>query len=202
MIAMGCKKETAGLRDAAWLHHHFEVKCMTALEIAHMLSCQPSTVHRALHRHGIKLTKPKHYMRGTKVYQAWIDMIRRCNDPGRDSYPHYGGRGIKVCDRWMLFENFYADMGSPLPELSLDRKNTNGDYEQSNCRWATITEQARNKTTSRFVIVDGEKLNVKTAAVMYGLSPGAIMGRLARGMSDDEAVKTPSRNKNKRWKKL
>ena len=72
-------------------------------------------------------------------------MRRRCEDPNHPRYPDWGGRGIRVCERWQSFENFLADMGDCPFGMSLDRIDVNGDYEPSNCRYATAKEQANNK---------------------------------------------------------
>ena len=92
-------------------------------------------------------TKHGHAKRGahTKVYDRWVSMRARCYNPNRLEYPCYGGRGIVPCDRWGPFVNFFGDMGHPPPGKSLDRIDVNGNYEPSNCRWATAFEQARNK---------------------------------------------------------
>lgn len=82
----------------------------------------------------------------TKTHHAWTNMRRRCSNPRTNGYHRYGGRGIKVCERWDLYENFLADMGEPpTPQHQLDRIDNDGDYEPGNCRWATVKEQRANQ---------------------------------------------------------
>lgn len=78
------------------------------------------------------------------TYNSWRGMIERCTNPKQPHYRHYGGRGIKFCPQWATFENFLADMGERPEGKTLDRINVDGNYEPSNCRWATTTEQALN----------------------------------------------------------
>lgn len=83
-------------------------------------------------------------------HYIWRSMIARCTNPNNKTFLYYGGRGVKVCKRWMKYENFIHDMGErPSDGHSLERINTNGDYKPSNCRWATRSEQQKNKTTTR-----------------------------------------------------
>lgn len=82
----------------------------------------------------------------TPTYHSWRSMIQRCTNPNRRNYKWYGARGIQVCDRWRhSFDNFLADMGPRPNGLTLDRIDVNGNYEPTNCRWATPIEQAREK---------------------------------------------------------
>jgi hypothetical protein len=94
-----------------------------------------------------------HKMTKTPEYIAWLMMIQRCTNPKAISWPQYGGRGIKICERWRKFENFYEDMGdrplsaptSKRSEFSIGRINNEGNYEPSNCRWETWPEQYSNR---------------------------------------------------------
>lgn len=91
----------------------------------------------------------KHGMALTPIYWIWADMVGRCTRPTHARYSDYGGRGITVCERWLDFANFYADMGDRPKDRSLDRINNDGPYASENCRWATASEQRRNRRPQR-----------------------------------------------------
>lgn len=89
--------------------------------------------------------KGVHGKSGTRVHRAWINMKSRCSNPKTPLYKDYGARGISVCEPWLQFKNFYADMGDPPDGLELDRIDNNGNYEPGNCRWASKAVQAKNR---------------------------------------------------------
>lgn len=105
----------------------------------------------------------------TTEYRAWCHMRNRCNNPANKSYRHYGGRGIKVCDRWTSFENFLADMGRRPAAHTLERDDVNGNYEPGNCRWATAKEQQNNRRNNRYVILGGVRMSFHAACDVLGI---------------------------------
>lgn len=116
--------------------------------------------------------------RVTRTYRSWQLMIARCYRPEAERYPLYGGRGITVCDRWRGehgFEHFLADMGERPAGLTLDRKDTDGNYEPENCQWADATVQARNRRTT--------KLTIETAReILRRLNSGETAAAIARSL--------------------
>lgn len=125
----------------------------------------------------------------TRIYTIWFDMLRRCTDERRSEYKRYGAKGIKICDRWLKFENFLEDMGdSPGEEYSIDRIDYKGNYEPENCRWATDFEQANNKSNNHILIIGNEKLTISEASKKFGINYSTLRSRLARGCNDIEAI--------------
>lgn len=96
---------------------------------------------------GGRLARHGHTVGGkaSRAYRTWVGIHTRCSNPNTKSYKNYGGRGIKVCSRWSIFENFYHDMGDPPDGLTLDRINNDDGYSPDNCRWADWVTQANNR---------------------------------------------------------
>ena len=130
-----------------------------------------------------------HGMRRTRIYSIWTVMKSRCQNPKATGYRIYGGRGITVCKRWRKFENFYADMSKGYSDsLSIDRINNDGDYELSNCKWATRKEQANNRRTNTLVTFKGETKNLKEWSVKLGIKYTTLIMRIYNyGWSIDRA---------------
>lgn len=118
-----------------------------------------------------------HHMYGTREYIAWRNMKGRCLNPNDNRYHRYGGRGIRVCDRWLSFENFYADMG-PSNGLTLERINVDGNYEPENCCWIPMREQGVNTSKTRFLNFAGKTQSVAQWARELGVKPQTISMRL------------------------
>jgi hypothetical protein len=127
---------------------------------------------------------------------TYRNMMSRCNNPKATGYKYYGGRGIKVCSRWMeSFKNFYEDMGDRPNGMSLDRVDVNGDYTKENCRWATWNEQARNTTVNNIITYDGIEMCLEEWAEATNQKSNSILTRLKRGWSVGEALLIEPRQK-------
>lgn len=123
-------------------------------------------------------------------YNIWCGIKRRCTSLTSDDYPDYGGRGIKMHMEWQKdFMLFLKDMGMrPSKKHSIDRIDVNGNYEPSNCRWATIYQQANNKRTSRKYILNGKQYSSGELGYIYGIDRRKFEGRIKRGWTVERAL--------------
>lgn len=134
----------------------------------------------------------RHGMYGTPLYRIWSGIKNRCCDVKNKSYHRYGGRGIKLCDRWLDFKNFHADIPPrPSKQHTLDRKDNNKGYEPGNVRWATPKEQGNNRTTNVWHTYKGETRTVAQWAEVAPVNLSSLRGRLAAGWTIDEALEVP-----------
>ena len=133
---------------------------------------------------------PEHGMHLSPEYKAWCSMWSRCTWPGNASYARYGARGISVSEEWRSFPKFYEDLGPrPSAAHSLERAETNGNYEKSNCRWATPTEQANNRSSNRRLEVRGVSKTASEWARESGVKANTILARINRwGWDPERAV--------------
>lgn len=127
-------------------------------------------------------------------YRAWSGMWTRCTNPKFVDWALYGGRGIRVCERWKSFGPFFADIGPKTsPKHSLDRIDSDGHYEPGNCRWATPKEQANNwKTRNRRIEHNGETLSLPEWALRLGIARESLRNRLDAGWPVEKALSVPA----------
>lgn len=162
------------------------------LKNGHTKSCGCYKLERDIEYH------TKHGQRHTRLYNVWCRMIRRTNKPQDKKYRFYGGRGIKICDEWRDFSNFYKwaiESGykeETLPngknKWTIDRIDTNGNYEPSNCRWITIQEQQNNRISNVYYTYNGETMTLANLARKYNVNYKSLWSKLHRGWSMEEAI--------------
>lgn len=135
--------ENLGKNSHDDIHYKCQCECGTVRKVT------GSSLRMGRSTHCKKCNVKTHGMTYTKTFRIWRNMIGRCSNKNHKNYPYYGGRGIKVCNRWMKFENFFVDMGECPPKLQIDRIDVNGNYEASNCRWTTAAINMANRRCSK-----------------------------------------------------
>jgi hypothetical protein len=146
---------------------------------------------------------PRHGEKRTRLYTIWSRMKGRCQNPNDPAFDRYGGRGIKICRAWAKSYEAFRDWAlenSYAAHLTIDRyPNNGGDYKPSNCRWATYTQQNRNRSDNRPIIFNGETVLISVLAERHGLPADAVKNRIRRyGWTVDEALTTPVEKRVKR----
>lgn len=135
-----------------------------------------------------------HGMNRTPTHNSWRGMIERCTNPNSANWEDYGGRGITVCERWLDFPAFLEDMGIRPEGTTLDRIDPNQDYCPGNCRWATLTEQQRNKTDTPTFKFAGLALTFGEWAELLGINRKTLVSRYYRqGWSLEKTLMTPTK---------
>jgi hypothetical protein len=124
----------------------------------------------------------------TPTFHSWAGMMARCTNPKHSSFHRYGGRGISVCERWHTFQNFLDDMGVKPPKLSLDRIDNSLSYSPENCRWATASEQARNKRNNHMITHNGVTKCLQEWSELIGITSSSLRCRLDSGWSVYDAL--------------
>ena len=144
-----------------------------------------------IHREMMKNKQFKHGLEGTRLYGIWCGMKSRCYNKKRKHYDRYGGRGIVVCDEWLNdFETFYnwALANGYSEELTIDRIDVNGNYEPSNCRWATQKEQMNNVGRNHLITAFGKTKTMKEWSEETGINYYTLSTRLRRGLPPVKAL--------------
>lgn len=145
----------------------------------------------------------KHGKYNTRLHNIWDTMKQRCTNINRKDFENYGGRGIKVCDEWLDFNNFYNwAMNNGYEEgLTIERKDFDGNYEPINCEWVTLQQQARNKRQNHFVTINGETKTIAEWSEISGIPPKTLRYRIVNGWDENDLFspvdRTLKRKKNK-----
>ena len=134
----------------------------------------------------------------TLAYSSWASMRERCLNPESEKWVRYGGRGIRICDRWQVYANFLLDMGDRPAGTTLGREDNDGDYEPGNCRWETTIQQSRNRGDTVWIEVDGGRRKLIDVCEERGLSAPVVRGRLKLGWSVDDALTVAVRSRGRK----
>lgn len=146
-------------------------------------TCGKSVTFREMHY--------KHGGAGTRLYEIWCSMRKRCNNPNASRYHLYGGRGIKVCEEWNTFPPFqeWAEKSGYADDLTLERQDVNGNYCPENCTWATMKRQCRNRRTNVLIELDGESHTLVEWCEKLGLNYHTVYSRIHRGSTPEDALR-------------
>jgi len=155
---------------------HHEVVTESIVHCGRYVNCKACGVHRV------------HGMESHELYPTWRGMMSRCYDSRCPAFENYGGRGIRVDERWHDVRIFIADMGERPRGASIDRIDNDGPYSPENCRWASSNQQQRNTRRNRVIEVDGYRATVAEMAEKYGIGYDTILERLNRGWDAKRAV--------------
>ena len=136
--------------------------------------------------------KIKHGLYGTPEYRTWDSIIQRCLNKNSKDFPKYGGKGINVCSEWRLFSAFFKDMGLRPAKTSIDRIDNAKGYSKENCRWATKTQQGRNKGNNIWCLVDGKKVLLVELAASTGIHRETLRYRHKKGLPMLAPIKAKS----------
>lgn len=135
----------------------------------------------------------------TPTYRSWRAMKTRCLNPNHHYYWRYGGRGITICQRWIVFENFFSDMGHRPDGMTLERINNDGNYEPSNCKWADRKTQSENSINTVWIEFDGQKNSISEWGRITGLGHDTLWRRLnSNGWTIKRALTEPKEKRTKR----
>lgn len=150
-----------------------------------------------LHSEASRQRMTTHGKTHTREHRIWKNMRNRCNNPNHPRYADWGGRGIKICDRWNVFQNFIDDMGKCPDGYTIERIDNNKGYEPNNCKWATMFEQTQNSRKSRYITYNGQTLAMSEWARRAQIPYNALRSRLNRKWTDEEALTLPLGAKRK-----
>lgn len=141
----------------------------------------------------LRSSSKRHNMSGTRTHNIWRGIIKRCTNPRCPAYKSYGGRGINICERWKIFENFLADMGEVPSDLhSIERVNNDGNYEPNNCKWIPKSQQGLNTRRTRRITIDGRTQPLSEWCKEINVNYRLVLDRIAKlGWEPKRALREP-----------
>jgi len=190
--------------------HYYKCKCNncgkdTIVNRGNLLRAKKNDINigcGCLMREAISKSNKTHGMTKSRIYQTFTDIKRRCYNSNTKAYKNYGGRGIIVCDEWLIkegmgFMNFYnwAMENGYTDKLTIDRNNVNGNYEPNNCSWITMKEQENNRRNNKVIAINGIEKNESKWAEEFNISVQLLRYRIKKGLKDDDLIKTPRKKK-------
>ena len=199
LVALSCERRPSGKDGRSRIHWLCECDCGNGTEVDsgnlnfanHTRSCGCLTKETAIK------SNTSHGLSGTRFYQTWRDMIDRTTRKKNVAYERYGGKGITVCGRWMIFENFMNDMyesylqhcsASGEKRTSIDRIKNEHGYSKENCKWSTPHEQSMNRCSNKPYLINGETLTAYEISIKYNLTYSCVMHRINRKWSPERII--------------
>jgi hypothetical protein len=177
---------------------YWNCKCDCGKEVCtmakHLVRGQTKSCGCLKIKHGHSNPGGKH----SGTYNTWDNMLARCKNPNANNYEYYGGKGISVCERWKDFKNFLDDMGERPKGMTIERKDSNRNYEPENCKWATYKEQNNNLSKNIRITHNGETKTLSEWGRIFNVKPGTIKHRHARGRDISKKAGYPKNRKSRK----
>jgi hypothetical protein len=143
----------------------------------------------------LKTRNTRHNLSKSRTHRIWASMLSRCENPNREAYVNYGGRGISVCEEWKVFERFLADMGEAPEKYTIDRIDNDKGYDHGNCKWSTRKDQARNRRSNHLIVHNGRTQCLSAWAEEFNIPVDRLKARLRYGWNIELALAAPARKR-------
>lgn len=182
---------------------HYNMKTKKCERCSSMFKVYPSSIKKGAKWCSLECMrsdKAEKKVSGTRFYQIWSDMKRRCNTPHRENYKYYGAKGISYCKEWKRFSAFKKDMWDGYSEnMTIDRIDPSKGYYKDNCQWITIGEQNKKHSRCRFITYKNKTFTIAEWARVLRIRPDTLRMRLERGWTIEQALMTKTNDNPDAW---